>query len=115
MRSYNDHMHRRPPGRGSEWVLRECLKSGYLLDLSWATSGLDAPARIFERYWTEAVNAYLKTHQLLAKPPIRQLRRAEWRYLEPGQWTETIKNGFRDYLGQVAERILGMIRIASFP
>jgi|GEM_PF-2759614 len=116
MLDYSKHLHRRATAEaGSEQVLQQCFGGGFLLDLSDQAFKVPNPARVFERYWTEAVNIFLKTNQLLADAPIKQLARAEWRYLKQGTWTSDVAVAFQTYLQEIAQRIFAMIEVGRLP
>lgn len=112
--SYNEHLHRTGAGGQPEFVLGECFKHAYLLDLTRAVSAVGAPAPIFERYWIEAVNRYLTASGMLSRSS-RQKKRSEWRHIETNRWTSSRQNKFRDHLEVIAQRIFEMARVGAFP
>jgi hypothetical protein len=114
VREYNEHLHRVRSG-GREWVLGQTFRGGYLLDLTAIVEVMGSgSAGVFEAYWIEAVDAFLKVHGLLADPPIVQRRRSEWRYLECSRWTTEANEELRQYLFQIAQRLFHMAQVGSF-
>jgi len=114
MNNYNAQLHRAPTDGSREWVFGKCIAAGYLLDLSELVQLVCAPARIFERYWTESVNVFLEENELLADPPVVQNGRAEWRYLQADRWTPRVNDALSEHLEGVAARILAMAHAGRF-
>ncbi len=112
---YIKHLHRERLNNVPVPVFGESFVFGYWLDLSSLAQSVPAPARVFERYWTEAVGTFLIAHGLLAGPEIKQKARAEWRYLRPENWTPRVAGALRRFLGEVAERIFDMARVGAMP
>lgn len=116
VRDYDQHLHRAPTGGGEpEWALAESFREGFLLDLTSTARSIGVSAGVFEAYWIEAVNAYLKAASLLADPPIVQLERSEWRHLKLEGWTTEIRDEFYDYMKGVTQRVLAMAGVAALP
>jgi hypothetical protein len=113
--NYHKHLHRERRRNVPISVLGECFVRGYWLDLSAVAPWVRSPARVFERYWTEAVNAFLAANELLAKPPVKQLARAEWRYLRRTNWTAPTEATFGAYLREVSTGIFEMARVGTLP
>jgi hypothetical protein len=115
LKNYHDHLHWMPTPGAQEWMFTRCFKMGFVLDLSKHDMGLPSTARVFEKYWTECVNRFLRERGLLAPDPIRQLARAEWRYLAPSAWNPGVETDLRDFLSHLAVRIEKMIDIGRVP
>ena len=113
--NYNVHLHRPGADGRRQWALGESFRGGFLLDLSAAEAVLPRPARVFERYWNEAVNRFLAEHGLLAHAPVTQLARAEWRYVQAERWTDGVTATLLAYLNEVSKRISAMIEVGAFP
>jgi hypothetical protein len=113
--SFNAHLHWPNAGGELKWALQVCYREGYVLNLSKAAEALQKPARIFERYWTESIGIFLREHELLAGPPIRQISQAEWRYLQLGAWTADVARNFAVYLEGVSARIFEMAEVGRLP
>lgn len=111
LQHYNGHLHRLQPDGAQRWVLQECFRSGFLLDLAGAEEAMAAPERLFERYWAEAVNAFLDANRLLAGSSAR----GDWRFLKTERWTSGMQSEFRSYLADVAARIFAMIDVGRLP
>jgi hypothetical protein len=114
LHNYNAHLHWQDRNGDRRWALQECFAGGYILDLSATAEHVPTAARIFERYWNEAVNAFLKSREVLADS-VDQLGRAEWRYVERRRWTDATQLEFRTYLDDVAARIMRMAAVGGFP
>lgn len=115
LENYYDHLHRVRRRNSPVPVLAESLLSGFCLDLSGVAGTIPRPARVFERYWTEAVNAFLEANGLLAEAPIKQLKRSEWRYLRRSEWTMPTQRRFAVYLHQVCAKLSEMARVGAVP
>ncbi len=115
LKNYHDHLHWTETDGTKSWVFTRCFRRGFVFDLSNRRLGLPSTARVFERYWTESVNIFLQEHKLLASDPIRQLSRAEWRYLNPSSWNETVDSKLETYLNALAERIVNMVATVHVP
>jgi len=114
MQNYNAHLHRRDTNGMQRWVLQECFRSGLLLDLAGAEDPIPAPARVFERYWTDAVAAFLDANRLLS-PSMEGNARSDWRLLRGERWTPDVQAELRSYLADVSARIFAMIDVGRLP
>lgn len=109
------HMHHRPRPGVQKYVMLECFKRGWLLDLASLETHVSEPARVFEAYWNLAINIFLTKNNLLADPPIVQRTRAEWRFLQRERWTDRVEDRLEKFLRQLAERIFAMAPEAALP
>jgi hypothetical protein len=103
--NYNWHLRETLNQGAFRHVFYDCFVSGYVLDLSSASTCFCA-ARVFERYWIEGVNLFLRRNNLLLE---KQVARAEWRYLQRASWTSPLEESLRAHLGELALRIKTMI------
>jgi hypothetical protein len=115
LQNYNAHMHRLQADGTQRWVLQECFRSGLVLDLAGADDAIPAPARVFERYWMDAVAAFLDANRLLATGTDKQPGKGDWRVLRAERWTPDIQEELRSYLADVSARIFAMIDVGRLP
>lgn len=114
LQNYNAHLHRVQPDGSQRWVLQESFRTGYVLDLTGAEDALAAPERVFEKYWTDAVNAFLDANRLLAVAGPRAATNG-WRFLRAERWSPALQAEFRSYLADVSARVFAMIDVGRLP
>jgi hypothetical protein len=115
LQNYNAQLHRLEPDGSQRWVLQECFRSGFLLDLASSEDPIPAPERVFERYWTDAVAAFLDTNRLIAPSHDKHPPKGDWRVLRAERWNAEVQAELRMYLADVAARIFAMIDVGRFP
>lgn len=101
--NYCAHLHHAADGI-PRFVFSQVFAGGFLFDLS-AHNDRGATARVFEPYWLEGVNDFIREENLL--PPKSKIR-GEWRQLTVPVFDEARRSRLKARLEDLAERIEDM-------
>lgn len=115
LKNYQDHLHWPDTDGTKNWVFTQCVRHGFILDLSSCDIGLRSAARVFELYWVDSVNRFVDSEKLWAPAPVNQLARSEWKYLDPALWNEEVETRLRNFLNELAGRVLKMVDLVRAP
>lgn len=91
--------------RDVEQVFAKCLVRAWVLDLSGLAIGLPSAARVFERFWTESIDVFLKRRSWLDED---QNYRAEWRHLANVHRSISEEQALVQHLAGLAAKIEAM-------
>ena len=104
-RNHRDHLRRDEVDGDVTLVFSDSLALALVLDLTPLSIGLDSPARVFERFWTESIDLFLRKRGLLASD---QNMRAEWRFLDKGSVTPSLHEDLRQLTERLSVKIENM-------